>query len=179
MAKSLQEQLLGAGLVDKKRAQKIKTEKRKKAKQQPKGHKQEDEAKVLARKALEEKAARDRELNRQHKMVADQKAIIAQIKQLIELNKIDRSKGDIAYNFTDQNKVKQIMVTELLQNQTAKGQLAIVKLNDKYELVPTKIAEKIAERDHSFVVLVNDNLQPEIDEDDPYADYKIPDDLMW
>lgn len=179
MAKSLQEQLLGAGLVDKKRAQKIKTEKRKKAKQQPKGHKQEDEAKVLAKKALEEKAARDRALNQQQKQQAEQKAIVAQIKQLIEVNKLDRSNGELAYQFTEGSKVKQLMVTKEQKEQIAKGQIAITKFSDSYELVPSKVAEKIAERNEDYVVVKFDKSKTEIDEDDPYAEYQIPDDLMW
>ena len=43
--------------------------------------------------------------------------------------------------------------------------------------MPTTVAEKIRQRDEAAVVLLNDrNVQ---DEDDPYADYPIPDDLMW
>ena len=42
MAKSLQEQLLGAGLVDNKKAKAIKQQQRKQKKKQPKGHQQVD-----------------------------------------------------------------------------------------------------------------------------------------
>ncbi len=40
------------------------------------------------------------------------------------------------------------------------------------------IGEKIAQRDASIVVQIKKKVQ-EVEEDDPYADYKIPDDLMW
>ena len=46
------------------------------------------------------------------------------------------------------------------------------------ELVPRVIADKIAERDASLVVRVNKPVTA-VDEDDPYAAFKIPDDLMW
>jgi uncharacterized protein YaiL (DUF2058 family) len=46
------------------------------------------------------------------------------------------------------------------------------------ELVPRVIADKIAERDPGLVVRVN-KTKTEIDDDDPYAAYQIPDDLMW
>ena len=49
---SLQDQLLKAGVVDKKKANKIKQEKRKQAKQQPKNKQVVDENKELARQAL-------------------------------------------------------------------------------------------------------------------------------
>lgn len=37
---------------------------------------------------------------------------------------------------------------------------------------------KIQERDPSRILLLNTHVE-EADEDDPYAAYKIPDDLMW
>lgn len=40
------------------------------------------------------------------------------------------------------------------------------------------IADKIAERDASLVVRVN-KISTEVDADDPYAAFQIPDDLMW
>jgi uncharacterized protein YaiL (DUF2058 family) len=54
----------------------------------------------------------------------------------------------------------------------------IVGLNGSYELVPRVIADKIAERDASLVVRVN-KTTTEVEGDDPYAAFQIPDDLMW
>ena len=54
----------------------------------------------------------------------------------------------------------------------------IVVLNGVVELVPRVIADKIAERDPSLVVRVN-KPTAQVDEDDPYAAFQIPDDLMW
>ncbi len=176
---SLQEQLLKAGIVDKKKAKQVEQEKRKQKKQTHKGHKQIDETKELAKKALAEKTARDREINRQREAVAELKAIAAQIKQLIEVNRIDRKDGEMAYQFSDGTKIKKIYVSPLLQNQLSKGVIALVRLNDQYELVPAVVAEKIRQRDESIVLVQNQASNDETDEDDYYADYKIPDDLMW
>jgi uncharacterized protein YaiL (DUF2058 family) len=57
------------------------------------------------------------------------------------------------------------------------GRLVIVRLGDATELVPRVIADKIAERDASLVVQVKK--AAEVDPDDPYAAFQIPDDLMW
>ena len=176
---SLQEQLLKAGVVDEKKAKQIKKDKRKKAKQTPKGQSIKDEAKELAKQVLLEKAQRDREINLEQQKLVEKKAVAAQIKQLIETNRIDRRDGDIAYQFTDGKKIKKLFVTTLLQNQLSRGLIAIVKLADGYELVPSAVAEKIAQRDDRLVLLKNQPADEIIDEDDPYADYKIPDDLMW
>jgi uncharacterized protein YaiL (DUF2058 family) len=52
-------------------------------------------------------------------------------------------------------------------------------LGGEYELLPAAAAEKIMQRDASVIVLLNRDERATVDEDDPYADYQIPDDLMW
>ncbi len=180
MGSSLFDQLKKTGLVDDKKAHQAKKEKQKQAKQQ-KGKKAKPlaESKLRAQQALAEKVARDRELNQRRKQAAEQIAIAAQIKQLIQMNRIEDYEGEIGYNFTDGNKVQRIHVTEKLQSQLVRGRLAIVKLGDGYELVPARVAEKIELRDSSCVILCNEVQSHESDEDDPYADFQVPDDLMW
>lgn len=177
---SLQDQLLKAGLIDEKKAKKSKKAKNKQKYQEDKGKQQHvDEAKLLAEQARREQAERSRELNRQQREEAERQAIQAQIKQLITMNRIDRSRGEIAYQFADGNKVQSLYVTELLQQQLADGIIAIVRMNAGYELVPRQITDKIAQRDASCIVVLNDGKDEQNVEDDPYADFKIPDDLMW
>lgn len=176
---SLQDQLLKAGVVDDKKAKKIKREQRKAEKGQPKGKVQIDQDKEQARVAREEKAARDRALNKRKEQAAEQKAIAAQIIQLVQMNKIERGAGDIAYQFADGSKIKKIYVTPQLQNDLVAGRIAIAKLDDGYELLPAAAADKIAQRDEHVIVVLNTSGPGEVDEDDPYADYQVPDDLMW
>ena len=59
-----------------------------------------------------------------------------------------------------------------------RGLLAIVRLDAGYEVIPSVVAEKIKLRDESCIVS-NAATQAENEDDDPYADYKVPDDLMW
>ena len=176
---SLQDQLLKAGLADEKKAKKINKDKRKQAKQMPKGQVQVNEARELAQASIAEKTEKDKALANAQKEKAEKKAIAAQIRQLIESNRIDRQGGDIAYQFSDGKKIKKLYVTALLQNQLSKGIIAIVKLGDSYELVPARVADKIAQRNDSYVLLKNAASDDAIAEDDPYADYQVPDDLMW
>jgi hypothetical protein len=176
---SLQEQLLKSGVVGKKKAEYIEQEKRKQKKKTPKGQAQHNETIEEAIANREEKVARDRELSRQLNEKAERKAVAAQIKQLIEVNRVDRNDGEIPYQFTDGKKVNKIYVTALLQTQLSNGLIAIIKLGDQYELVPSPVAEKIAQRDESRIILQNQASKDSGDEDDSYADYQIPDDLMW
>jgi uncharacterized protein YaiL (DUF2058 family) len=177
MSNSLHDQLLKAGLVDKKKVQASKKQKHKQ-RTQSKGITEAEQAKLDAQKAREEKAAKDRELNRQRQQEAERKAIIAQIRQLIEINRVTERDGETAYNFTDEKKIKRIYITDALVDQLSRGNLAIVTLDEQYELVPRQVAEKISQRDESVIIQLVENTSQE-DEDDPYADYKIPDDLMW
>lgn len=75
--------------------------------------------------------------------------------------------------------MKKIYVDKAMQDQLVAGRLAIVNYNDDYEVVPAGVADKITLRDESIVVLNNVISEEEKDEDDPYAEFVIPDDLMW
>ncbi len=181
MGNALQEQLLKAGLIDKNKANQAKNAKHKKMKQQrSKNQTVVDEAKLLAEKVIQEKAEHDRELNRRRDEKAQQKAIIAQIKQLIQMNKLNKGNGDDpAYNFEDNKNIKQIYVKQEVHDGIAQGKLAIVKFEKQYEVVPGPVADKISQRDASYIILRNDPSQQAEEADDFYADYEIPDDLMW
>lgn len=177
MSKSLAEQLLKAGLGDAKKLKNIKKEQHKARVQAGKSGTVVNEATLLAEQSRQQQVERDRLLNQQKKAEAEQKALAAQVKQLIEMNVIN-DKGDIGFNFTDQNKVKKIYVSDKIQQQLVKGQIAIARNGDVYQLVPVQVAERIQQRVPEAVVLLNQKDET-LNEDDPYADFKIPDDLMW
>jgi len=177
---SLQDQLLKAGLIDAKKAKQASKDKRKEAKvARRSSEEQVDEIKYSAEQARLEKADRDRELNRQRNAEAEQKAIAAQIKQLIERHRQSKGGDQVEYNFTHGKLIKKIRVAPAIQQQLIRGQLAIVALGEGYELVPRIVADKIAQRDEKSVIVANLSAQAQADEDDPYKDYVIPDDLMW
>ena len=181
MGNSLFEQLKKTGLVDEKKAKKVKQGQYKSKKQ--KGKKGApvpvSEATLLAQQALTEKAERDRLLNQQRKDEAERKAVTAQIRQLIQTNRVENSDGEVVYHFTDATVVKRLHVSPQVHRHLASGRLAIAKLDGGYELVPVPVAEKICQRDEHSIILCAQSSEAETAEDDPYADYKIPDDLMW
>ncbi len=181
---SLQEQLLKAGLVDRKKVNQVKKEKQKKAKADRRVKSgNDDQISQATRQEQTNKIERDRELNRQKQLNANSKAIQAQIRQLIQLNKIDREGAEVAYSFVDGKKVRKIYVTEALQKQLVEGRLGIARYQRDgilvFDLVPSAIAEKIAERDEKAVIIQKPSADQATQVDDLYADYKIPDDLMW
>jgi uncharacterized protein YaiL (DUF2058 family) len=179
---SLQDQLLKAGLIDDKKAKQANKEKRKETNVARRSSEPVvDEVKQSAEIARQQKAERDRELNRQRNAELEQKAIAAQVRQLIENHRQPKGAGsnDVEYNFTDGKLIKKMRVSPLVLEQIARGILAVVKLGDGYEVVPRVVADKIALRDAVSVLVANVKTQQQTDEEDPYKDYVIPDDLMW
>lgn len=74
---------------------------------------------------------------------------------------------------------------KLTQTQLINGRLAIARLvinnsgECEYAIIPASVADKIAQRDADSIVVNSALSQEEQEEDDPYADFKVPDDLMW
>lgn len=179
-ALSLQDQLLKSGLTSDAKAKQIKTEKRKQAKvQRNNGVEMVDEIKLSAEQARQQQAERDRELNRLKQQAEAQKALAAQIVQISQLNRIEQDSNGLAYQFNHQNKVKTVYVSEKVREALINGRAGIIGLDSGYEIVPAEIARKIQDRDANRVVVLNQISQATLAEDDPYADYQIPDDLMW
>ena len=153
---TLQEQMLKAGLVSSKKVAKVQRTAKK--------------SRVQAREAREA-------------VEENKKAQIERDKQLSEQQK--QAALSIGYNFTDNNLIKKVYVDKVTQSQLIKGRLAIARLtaesgNDsEYAIIPAVVADKIAQRDASYIVLNCELSQEAKDEDDPYADFKVPDDLMW
>lgn len=189
---SLQEQLLKAGIADKKQAIKAEKDKRKQAAERKAQTKQlgkkkaklasvaERQAEEAAnRKILADKAERDRQLNMQKNEVAAAKALRAQIIQLVDMNRIKTGDSTTPYQFTDGKQIKKIHVTPKLVNELERGLLAIAKLGENYSLVPAAVADKIKQRDESVIVSHHLKKANEVAADDPYADYEIPDDFDW
>lgn len=177
MGNSLQDQLLKAGLVDKNKANQAKKAQRKKARQQRQGDGQKSASEQS--QALSEKRMHDRSLNEKRNEARKQREIAAQVKQLVEKNRHPRNgEGeDTPFYFDNKGKIKKIYVTSQTHKMITERRLTIVNCNGEFELVPTDIAEKIRLRNPSLVIDLPDE-QP-VAEDDPYADYQVPDDLIW
>jgi uncharacterized protein YaiL (DUF2058 family) len=179
LGNSLQDQLLKLGLVDEKRVRQTRQEKRQQDKKGGNATRN-DEQRRQAQKAQEEKAERDRRLNRQRQEEAERKARAAQIRQMIDANRLPKGDGDITFNFIDGRKVRRLYVNADVHRQLVNGGAAIVKLHGQYNIVPAAVADKIRERDAACVVsATGGDASAAPDADDPYAKYQVPDDLMW
>lgn len=177
MGNSLQDQLFKAGLANKKQAVKARKAQNNKQKLQRQGKVVTDEVSELAEKTRQEQVAKDRELNLIKQQEAEAKALKAQIKQLIKLNQIEE-RGETEFSFTHGTQIKSLRLKNEHRDALVNGQLAIVTLDKGYAIVPAAVSDKIMQRDDSVMVLRNSSTD-DTPADDEYADYEVPDDLMW
>jgi uncharacterized protein YaiL (DUF2058 family) len=140
---------------------------------------------VAQQKAAAEKAARDAELNRKQQEKLAQKARRAEARQLVEQHRVAKlADSEELYNFLDGSRIRRLPVDRPMREKLVAGSLVIVRCAGRYEIVPVEIAARIVERDpHAALQAPPAGATPESSEasgeDDPYKDYKVPDDLMW
>jgi hypothetical protein len=164
MGNPLQEQLLKAGLVSKKQANKAKqeqyaqTKKKKKSKASRKKSRQPISKAEIARAA---EVARNKELSRKQAEERKQHELQAQIKQLVMENRLERDENGPAYHFALGKKIHRIFVAEEMIDRLCEGQLGIVQLVDSFEIVPAKVVRQVAERDTGAVISLREPSEEE------------------
>lgn len=180
MANPFQEQFLKAGLADKAKVVQAKNQQRKKDKKRRQGEiDQLDDSQKQVLRANQQQADRDRALNQLKNQQAQQKAVGAQIGQLIEMNKIEPVEESVCFHFEDNKKIKQIEVDQKTRQKLVSGVLCIAKLDTSFYVIPKTVADKISQRDADYIVLANNPDEEESKAKDEYADFQVPDDLMW
>ncbi|MCG9712183.1 DUF2058 domain-containing protein [Shewanella insulae] len=180
MANPFQEQLLKAGLVSKQKVRDAKTQKRRDRKA-----KVDDGSEALKQEIAAKKQAqieKDKALNEKRFAEAMEKGqvrgLITEFKRCAIAVPKD---AELKFNYTLGTKIFSVYVTEKLQSQLLNGQLGIVRHEEVSYLVPHKLAERVnlLVPDWCGYLWQAEDASQVVEEDDPYADYVIPDDLMW
>ena len=181
MAGLLQDQLKKSGLVSKKKSQQLDAEKRKKIKAQNKGQKIDNEIAEKVQQAKLQKKRDDQKRNQQQQQQVKQNEEKARIKQIIDQAKIKDYDGDTAFNFQFNNKIKTLYLNKEHYDVLVAGSLGLCQVDNIIFILPNATVDKIKSINPVYVVLPQDkpNTTPETASDDPYADYDIPDDLLW
>lgn len=60
----------------------------------------------------------------------------------METNRLDRSRGETSYQFVHDKKIKKLFVDDTMVDQLSRGRLAIVFVNDAYEVVAEGVAAR-------------------------------------
>ncbi|MDR7068638.1 uncharacterized protein YaiL (DUF2058 family) [Pseudoxanthomonas japonensis] len=176
----LQEQLLKAGLVKKSKLAEVAREQNKA--RHGKGPVAPSESQRDAERARSEKAERDRALDAERKAQARIAELRAQARQIVADRKVPRA-GEIEYRFTVDGAIRTVLVNDDLKKKLVAGALVIARVDDRYELLPRVAADKVRERDAGMIVLDHgqgtEAAATTSEDDDYYAQFKVPDDLMW
>ncbi|MGH8230108.1 MAG: DUF2058 domain-containing protein [Steroidobacteraceae bacterium] len=183
MSMSLRDQLLTAGLATEKQSKDAERHLRQQQRQRQQLPKSKrggaSESELAAEQARLAKAARDQELSRRQREEANKKACQAQIEQLVEHNRLPRAQTDELYNFVDGNKIRRIPADAPVRERIGRGEIAIVRCNGRYELVPADTAARIRERDQHAVIVGGFASDPAGTDDETYRSFVVPDDLVW
>jgi uncharacterized protein len=175
---TLRDQLIQAGLVTEKQAKLASQQQPRPPQQSRRKSAPLSEQQIVLQRSQAAKAARDQELNRKQQAKAERVARRAQVRQLVEQNRLPRVETEDFYNFTDGGKIKRIAVTAPLRAQLQSGELSIARCDGRYELVPSAAALRIAERDASAVMGIPASSVTSAEES-AYSAFVVPDDLVW
>jgi uncharacterized protein YaiL (DUF2058 family) len=181
-ANPLQEQLLKAGLVKKSKVAEVAREQNKA--RHSKTPSAPNEIQLEAERSRAEKVERDRALAAESKARARIAELRAQARQIIHDKKVPRS-GESEYRFSVDGAIRTLLVNDDLRRKLSGGVLVIVRVDDRFELLPSAAAEKVRERDAAMIVLdhgQSTGTEPSTatSEDDAYyAQFQVPDDLIW
>ncbi|GIU26795.1 DUF2058 domain-containing protein [Shewanella sp. MBTL60-007] len=180
MANPFQEQLLKAGLVSKQKVRDTKTQKRRDRKAKVDDGSEALKQEIAAKKQAQ--ADKDKQLNEQRFAEASEKGLVRGL--VTEFKKLAISSpkdAEIKFNFTFENKIYSLYVDEKMQSQLLNGHLGIIRHEENSYLVPHKLVERVNLLVPAWVGYLwsQEDNSDVVEEDDPYADYVIPDDLMW
>lgn len=159
---NLRDQLLKAGLANKKQAKKAKNEARRaqaeKTKQERKGQKSTDEIEQAAQKKIARQKQKDKEKNIALTEKRKEQEKKAQIVDLILSHDQQGAEGrsEVIYYFIGlEQTIHSILVSESQQKSLAKGRLGIVSggpLDEEFHLLPLLQIDKLRRLDDSLII---------------------------
>lgn len=185
MSSSLKDQLLTAGLLTKEQAR---SGGRKKKKRPAKGRKrelspEEQERRAVAAAHEERRKERNRELNQQREQARKAQEQADRIRQILTsrgLPKAGENDDTSRFHFQIDQRINSLQVTTDQRAKLVDGKLGIVQFDGRSHLLPTEHAQRIQAMSPKRVWIGGgDDAAEKPDENDPYAGYEVPDDLIW
>lgn len=179
MADSLRDQLIAAGFEAPKKAVK-KTAKNKRGKKDRPRTASHTKGKGAAAKPSAKKAQNSDAEAKTQATIEKRKKLKAQIKKLIDDNKLENWKGEIAYRYTVENRIRELYVNEAGQKKLTAREVAITRLNGDTYLVPISTASEITSINPQWSVFNTTEAEEATNtQNDEYAEFQVPDDLQW
>jgi len=188
-ANALQAQLLKAGLVKKSQVSQVANQQARARVDKGDARTAEiaaaaETARIEAERARAEKVERDRLLAAEANAQRRAAELRAQARQIIKDKKVP-AKGEADYRFEHAGAIRTLLMSEALRKQVIDGALVVVVDGSGYALLPRPAAVQVRERDAQLIALDNasrDYVEPSTgnaEDDAYYAQFQVPDDLVW
>lgn len=180
---ALQEQLLKAGLAKKSQASAAAREQAKA--RQGKAPDASAEVQREAERVRLEKVERDRAIAAERNAQLRATEQKAQARQIVKTHAVPHA-GDSEYRFSDGDAIRTLWIDPKLRKALSGGALVIVTNGEGHALLPRAAAEKVRERAPELVVVDHGEAGQSTvastgnaEDDAYYAQFQIPDDLVW
>lgn len=149
-----------------------------------KGPSKPNEIQLDEARARSEKVERDRALAAKHNAKLRVTELATHARQITEDKKVART-GEVECRFTADGAIRTLLVNEDLRKMLSSGALVIVRLDDRYELLPGAAGDQVRQRHASLIVLDHGQeagAKPAArgpEDDAYYVQLQVPDDLDW
>lgn len=188
-ANALQAQLLKAGLVKKSQVSQVANQQAKARMDKGDARAAEvaaaaETARIEAERARAEKVERDRQLAAEANAQRRAAELRAQARQIIADKKV-AARGEAEYRFEHAGAIRTLLTSEALRKQVIDASLVVVVDGAGYALLPRPAAVQVRERAAELIALDNasrDYVEPSTgnaEDDAYYAQFQVPDDLVW
>ena len=178
MANSLQDQLLKAGLVSREKLKESRQDTRRKRKRSG-GKPAPDPVAGAAAKRRQEQQQRDKRLNADREQQRHDQEQRLRIRELVLANSLNVADADQRYNVVREGRIRRLYVTAEQRAELSDGQLAVTIAKGRNHIISLQVAEKIRELLPGYFIYLSTELASENEAAGDYAEFKVPDDLMW
>ena len=110
----------------------------------------------------------------------------ARIRKLLEAHRENTEAAEVPYNFTRENRIKKLYVTEEQRQKLLAGDLVIAGYRRVHHIIPANVGEQIQGlREEIFVHRADPNSESQIQSQEPQSEgdqadkHIVPDDLIW
>jgi uncharacterized protein len=112
----------------------------------------------------------------------EERALRKRVHTMIADATIAREEAEVPYHFVKGSRVKRLYVTQEQRDQLAAAQLAVAAMKGRHYLIPMAVAKEVKALIPPYFIAMGNSQDPvdaDTEVDDEYADYQVPDDLMW
>jgi uncharacterized protein len=132
--------------------------------------------------ARPKKAATPQKVDKNAPLDPQQRALRDKVHAMIADSTEVREGGETPYHFVKGSRVKRIYVTEPQRDRLASNELAVAAMKGKHFLIPMTVANEVKALIPGYFIAMGSVDATSTDAasiDDEYADFQVPDDLMW